>query len=150
MGTTPLPGAGLLAVVAGVLLGTACAGGPPGTDPGVEADLSVVIQDPHASSLAYVIRCASGGSGVEGNAEIDARDACRALARPAVQNRLIRGPSSERVCSQVYGGPQTAMLSGTLDGQAVNTVVTRADGCDIGDWDNLLRDILLPVSGRAR
>lgn len=146
------PGSARSALVAAVaLLGTACAANGPGPGPGVDADLSVVIQDPHGTSASYTIRCAGNdGSSVEGSAAIDARDACRALARPAVQNRLIRGPSSERACTQVYGGPQTAMLSGTLEGQAVNAVVTRDDGCGIGDWDNLLKDILLPVSRGAR
>ena len=139
-------------VAAVALLGTAaCAGNGPASGPGVQADLSVVIQDPHGTSSSYTIRCAdSAEASVEGTAGIDARDACRALARPAVQNRLIRGPSAERVCTQVYGGPQTAMLSGTLEGQSVNAVVTRDDGCGIGDWDNLLKDILLPVSRGAR
>jgi hypothetical protein len=141
------------AIVAAVaLLGTAaCAGNGPAPGAGVRADLSVVIQDPRGSSSSYTIRCAgSGEAEVEGTAGIDARDACRALGRPAVQNRLIRGPSAERVCTQVYGGPQTAMLSGTLEGQSVNAVVTRDDGCGIGDWDNLLKDLLLPVSRGAR
>ncbi len=137
-------------VIGAALLGAGCAGAPSPGSSQVRADVSVVIQDPQGSPVSYVIRCDDGEASVRGGAQIDAADACRALARPAVQNRLVRGPSPEQVCTQVYGGPQTAMLSGTLDGQSVSTVVTRDDGCGIGDWDNLLKDILLPVSRGPR
>lgn len=137
-------------IVSAALLCAACAGAPSPGGAQVRADISVVIQDPQGSPVSYVIRCDAGEASVRGGAQIDAEDACRALARPAVQNRLVGGPSSEQVCTQVYGGPQTAMLSGTLDGQSVSTVVSRDDGCGIGDWDNLLKDILLPVSRGPR
>lgn len=135
-------------MAAASLLG-ACAGAP-SAGPPVRAEISVVILDPGGSTVSYVIRCDADGASVSGDAQIDAAAACSALARPAVQNRLIGGPSPEQVCTQVYGGPQTAMLSGTLERQSVNTVVTRDDGCGIGDWDNLLKDILLPVSRGPR
>ena len=137
-------------IVVAALLCAACAGAPLPGGSQLRAEISVVIQDPQGSPISYVIRCDAGEASVRGGAQIDAADACRALARPAVQNRLVRGPSPEQVCTQVYGGPQTAMLSGTLEGQAVNAVVTRDDGCGIGDWDNLLKDLLLPVSRGAR
>lgn len=141
----------IVAPIVGVaLLCAACAGGPSPGGSKLRADISVVIQDPQGSPVSYVIRCDAGEASVRGGAPIDAKDACRALARPAVQNRLVRGPSPEQVCTQVYGGPQTAMLSGTLDRRSVSTVVTRDDGCGIGDWDNLLKDILLPVSRGPR
>jgi hypothetical protein len=139
----------MAASIAAVTLLAACAGAPAAGSP-VSAEISVVIQDPDSGTVSYVIRCGADGASVSGDAQIDAADACRALARPAVQNRLIGGPSPEQVCTQVYGGPQTAMLSGTLERQSVNTVVTRDDGCGIGDWDNLLKDVLLPVSRGPR
>ncbi len=140
--------AGCIATAA--LLGAACAGtASPGSSQ-VRADISVVIQNPQGSPVSYVIRCDSGEAILRGDAQIDARAACSALARPGVQNRLVRGPSPEQVCTQVYGGPQTALLSGSLEGQSVNTVVTRDDGCGIGDWDNLMKDVLLPVSRGPR
>ncbi len=137
-------------MVGAASLCAACAGAPSPGGGRLRAEISVVIQDPQGSPVSYVIRCEAGEASLRGAAQIDVEDACRALARPAVQNRLVRGPSPEQVCTQVYGGPQTAMLSGTLDGQSVSTVVTRDDGCGIGDWDNLLKDILLPVSRGPR
>ena len=135
--------------MAAVTLLAACAGAPAAGSP-VSAEISVVIQDPDSGTVSYVIRCDADGASVSGDVQIDAADACRALARPAVQNRRVGGPSPDQGCTQVSGGPQTAMLSGVLERQSVNTVVTRDDGCGIGDWDNLLKDILLPVSHGAR
>lgn len=133
-----------------VLLTAGCTGLSAVAGSDLEAEISIVIQNPRGSTVSYAIRCSEGEASLRGDTGIDAREACRALARPAVQERLVGGPSQDQVCTQVYGGPQTAMLSGTLEGQSVNTVVTRDDGCGIGDWDNLLKDLLLPVSRGPR
>lgn len=137
-------------VITAALLCAGCAGLPSPDGPDSRADLSVVIQDLQTGSLSYGIRCSGGEASVRGTTRVEAAAACRALARPAVQNRLIRGPEPEQVCTQVYGGPQTALISGTLAGQTVNAVVARDDGCGIGDWDNLLEDVLPPVARGAR
>ena len=40
-------------------------------------------------------------------------------------------------CTQQYGGPETAHMTGTLEGKAVDVTVTRSDGCGIADYKAL-------------
>lgn len=37
-------------------------------------------------------------------------------------------------CTEIYGGPETAHITGQVDGRAVDFKITRADGCQIGLW----------------
>lgn len=41
-------------------------------------------------------------------------------------------------CTQVYGGPDVAELSGRLDGRPVEAKLTRANGCEIGRFEAAL------------
>jgi hypothetical protein len=40
-------------------------------------------------------------------------------------------------CTQIYGGPQTALVTGTLDGARVWARFTRRDGCEIARWNRV-------------
>jgi hypothetical protein len=42
-----------------------------------------------------------------------------------------------RACTELYGGPETAHLTGTLDGEPVDVTITRNDGCGVADYDAL-------------
>ena len=42
-----------------------------------------------------------------------------------------------RACTELYGGPETAHLTGTLDGEPVDVTITRNNGCGITDYDAL-------------
>jgi hypothetical protein len=45
-------------------------------------------------------------------------------------------PVPERTaCTQIYGGPATARVTGTLRGQRVDARFSREDGCQIARWD---------------
>lgn len=46
-------------------------------------------------------------------------------------------PRPDEVCTQIYGGPERRVVSGTVDGRAVNVEVTRTDGCQIARYDLL-------------
>jgi hypothetical protein len=41
------------------------------------------------------------------------------------------------VCTEVYGGPQTARVTGTWDGGPVDLALSRTDGCRIAQWEAL-------------
>ena len=45
--------------------------------------------------------------------------------------------SKNRLCSQIFGGPQRAEITGSVRGSRVSLTVTRSDGCGVGDWDAL-------------
>ena len=50
-----------------------------------------------------------------------------------------------RICTQIYGGPQTATITGTWRGKAVTAHLSRTNGCEIARWQAL--DGLLPSAG---
>jgi hypothetical protein len=41
----------------------------------------------------------------------------------------------DRACTSIYGGPNVARVTGTIDGQRVNARFSREDGCEIDRWD---------------
>jgi hypothetical protein len=57
--------------------------------------------------------------------------ACRRLA--ALADPFAPVPA-DSVCSQIYGGPETARVRGSYRGKKVNAVFNRRDGCEIARW----------------
>ena len=45
---------------------------------------------------------------------------------------------ADRVCTEQYGGPQTAHVIGRWKGQPVDLQLSRIDGCFISQWDSLV------------
>ena len=69
--------------------------------------------------------------------------ACRVLAEAG--ERALPPVSKDRVCTQVYGGPERATVNGTWRGQPVSSTFSRTDGCQIARWNALAA--LLPPTG---
>jgi hypothetical protein len=44
----------------------------------------------------------------------------------------------DQICTQVYGGPQTAHVTGVWGGDPVDLRLSRTDGCRISQWDALV------------
>jgi hypothetical protein len=64
--------------------------------------------------------------------------------------RALRGflgapPDRGRLCSQVYGGPDRALVRGRVGTTPVHRWFGRADGCQIADWRRAA--LLLPRPG---
>jgi hypothetical protein len=56
----------------------------------------------------------------------------------AANKTLFTEPvDSKLACTQIYGGPETARVTGTLDGRRVDRSFHRADGCGISDWEKV-------------
>lgn len=118
--------------------------GPP---PEAGVDLEITIEHPDIDAHTYRITCADDSAVVEGSDAIVADDACAQLAQESVQERLVEGPPEDRVCTEVYGGPDTATIVGSIDGRPVDTVIDRTNGCGIAEWDQLLSQVLPPAIG---
>lgn len=43
-------------------------------------------------------------------------------------------PGPPKRCTQQYGGPQRALITGTFGGRAVHTELSLTDGCEIARW----------------
>ena len=62
--------------------------------------------------------------------------ACALIADRVVQ-QVAASQRSRRVCSQVYGGPQSAHITGIVGREGINLTVNRTDGCGTTDWQTL-------------
>jgi LysM repeat protein len=62
--------------------------------------------------------------------------ACAFVHRGSIQ-QVAADQRSRRACRQVYGGPQSARIIGTIDSRRVDLTVTRTDGCGTADWQTL-------------
>jgi hypothetical protein len=49
----------------------------------------------------------------------------------------FRPLDDDLMCTQQYGGPQTAVVTGTWRGEPVDLSLSRVDGCRIDQWDGL-------------
>jgi hypothetical protein len=86
-----------------------------------------------ADAQTATLRC---GQAPEATGYIkDAAAACETAE--ASREVLIHGPPDNVACAEIYGGPQRARITGTLEGQRVDLEVTREDGCAIALWDEL-------------
>lgn len=59
--------------------------------------------------------------------------ACQRLAR--LEPDAFAPPSGQQVCTQIYGGPAVATVTGTLRGERVRARFDRRNGCAIARWD---------------
>ncbi|MHA7180014.1 SSI family serine proteinase inhibitor [Arthrobacter sp. MDB2-24] len=112
----------------------------PPTAPGTRALLTISIQqDASAEPVQYVLECVDGAPGPASTLP-GAEAACAALARLGTRFFTAR-PDKDIICTQQYGGPQTASITGTLDGTSILASFALTDGCEISRW-NRVRDIL--------
>ena len=114
-----------LAVV-GVALSAAAANASGGT-----TALRVVVRSsPDATPRVLTLRCNPARGTVTKPAA-----ACRRLLSAG---RTIFAPTPPgTACTQIYGGPQIAVVAGTLDGRRVWASFRRRDGCEIARWSRV-------------
>jgi Subtilisin inhibitor-like len=79
------------------------------------------------SSTTWTLRCGPVGGTLPQRAR-----ACAALAGARDPFRPV---PSDAVCTQIYGGPQLALVVGRVGGRRVWTWFRRSDGCQIARWD---------------
>jgi hypothetical protein len=59
-------------------------------------------------------------------------NACKTVAT-ITQADLAPTPAN-MACTQIFGGPETATITGTLRGDAVHARFSRSDGCELQRW----------------
>jgi hypothetical protein len=79
---------------------------------------------------SYTLACLGSASGDHP----DAMAACAHLAGLADPFAPIPG---DVACTEQYGGPQTAHVTGLGGGEPVDLELSRVDGCRISQWDGL-------------
>jgi len=122
-----------LALVAAALLGSATGAAAP------RSALTIAYfedgREP-ATRIVHTLRC-----GPVGGTHPRRTLACRGLAR--VGWRGLRPVPAGTACTELYGGPEVALVTGVVEGRRIWARLRRDDGCEIGRWERLA--FLLPV-----
>ncbi|MFF1511638.1 SSI family serine proteinase inhibitor [Streptomyces sp. NPDC058326] len=106
--------------------------------------LTVTVSDSGRSSAdgTFELTC----DGRAGGNHPDRERACEQLDRLAeAGGNPFRPVPEDQLCTQVYGGPAVAHITGTWQGRTVDARFSRADGCEIDRWENL--EPVLPLVG---
>ena len=113
--------------------------GSPTTSPAAgSSQLTIVVDDGTGATTTWTLTCdPPGGS------HPDPATACTTLAEHAT---ALRPVPKDRVCAQVYSGPERATITGTWGGEQVLATLSRTDACQTARWNELVG--LLPPSGR--
>lgn len=116
---------------------------PLGGGPYPIADLTFSVDLGNGTMFDYRLACLGDTATFTGDAgTLDAAAACLALNETEVRDRLLTDAHLSRICTEIYGGPEVAEITGTLDDEAVDAAVNRVDGCGIDDWDRMLATML--------
>ena len=110
--------------------------------PGASADTSLRATvwpkgDGTAGKVLRTLRCDPPAGSVPRPAA-----ACRAVE--AGGRAAFRPVPRDTACTQIYGGPAEALVTGVLDGRRVWARFNRENGCQINRWQRLV-----PLLGRA-
>jgi hypothetical protein len=70
-------------------------------------------------------------------------DTCQAVAD--LKEETFKPTGGMTACTQQYGGPETATVTGTFQGKPVDAKFSRTDGCEISRWNEASK--LLEAAG---
>lgn len=103
--------------------------------------------DPPTTELAFVIDLGDGGE--PQSVELDCATADGAEAQVcadlvAAHPDVFEFSDPGQPCTQIYGGPETIEVTGTVEGQAVEVDYSRENGCEIDRYDRIA-EILEPL-----
>jgi hypothetical protein len=110
------------ALVAAALL-AACGEDKPAAAPRTDLVVRVDPDGPQGSKPAKTTRVQCPGDGCA---------ATKGLTRADFAPTPL-----DQACTQLYGGPETATVKGTLDGEPVDGSFKRTDGCEISRWEKV-------------
>lgn len=108
---------------------------------GLPADLTITVDASGSSDTqTWTLTCNPPGGD-----HPDPAWACAAIEQAGGAAAFDPVPRSA-VCTEIYGGPQTAHVEGTVDGTPINADFARTNGCEINRWE-ALRAVLGDVAG---
>lgn len=129
----------ILAVLLLVQVVVGCAGSDSGGVEGTGTTMPDTESPTGGTRLVVTMQDGAGGPPLTrtltcdppGGDHPDPQGACRALA--AARAPFAPVPAG-LLCTQIYGGPETATIEGTWRGEPVRAAYRRTDGCEIARW----------------
>ncbi|GGI92648.1 serine protease inhibitor [Pseudarthrobacter scleromae] len=97
-------------------------------------DLTVRLREDPAA-VEHVFRLVADGGRAQPATTLPDPDAALAAVEMYGEGIFFPKPGPPRLCTQQYGGPQVAVVTGIFHGRTVDSVFTRTDGCEISRWN---------------
>jgi hypothetical protein len=91
---------------------------------------------PTAAAQTWTLRCDPAGG-----THPDPAAACAELAKATDP---FSPTPLDRACTMIYGGAQTATITGTYRGHPVDASYERGNGCEIARWDAIATVLVIP------
>jgi hypothetical protein len=106
----------------------------------ISLQITVWPDGPTKEKHTYTLRCAPAAWTLPKRAA-----ACAKLAR---MSRPFAPTPKNTVCTQLYGGPAEAVVTGRLRGYSVSARFSRKDGCEVARWNRV--GFLFPGVGTSQ
>lgn len=95
------------------------------------SNLHIAYQPSPSSRITFRVSClANSTTGTHPNSKA----ICAAIARQGI--RLFAPVPADTACTEIYGGPATATITGTVKGSKIYAKFSRTNGCQIARWEN--------------
>jgi hypothetical protein len=112
---------------------------PASSAPTGKTQLLITLDDGTGTTTRRTLTCDPPGG--------DHADPARACATLATGWQELLAPTRKGlICTEIYGGPQQATVTGTYSGKQVRSSYTRTNGCEISRWD-AMKTVLPKVTG---
>ncbi len=114
------------------------AGTPPGTTPSVPpaadaVDLSITLTEaPDAAPRTF--RLVAAGAATLAESTLPDPAAALVAVQRYGEKMFFPVPDPNRMCTEQYGGPETAVVTGWFHGREVASAFKRTNGCEIASW----------------
>lgn len=145
----------LTSIASAVLLLSSCTitvdidGAKPNPNPPIQQEFSASIDisyaaDENTDAVTYNLNCDVDGnaSGTHPNPTV----ACSTLEE-AYSNYIAIVSSKRDACTMIYGGPETATISGLIRDTEIYVSLSRGNGCEIAEWD-AWNEVLAPIASQ--
>jgi hypothetical protein len=106
----------------------------PAASPAGPIELTVRYDDGAGRKTTGSLTCRGADRRAEG--ALDGRASPTKLCAQAkgIAELLTSPPARGRACTQIYGGPETARVTGTIEGEKVDRRFRRTNGCELADY----------------
>jgi hypothetical protein len=107
----------------------------PASPANTKLEISVSIGGSEAPTKTWTLDCPDGGTLPHPD------QACAKLAK---MDAPFAPVPKDKACTQVFGGPEEAVVTGTFRGKPVNAQFNKGNGCEIARWNSV--EFLFPTS----
>jgi hypothetical protein len=107
----------------------------PASPANTKLEISVSIGGSEAPTKTWTLECPDGGTLPHPD------QACAKLAK---MDAPFAPVPKDKACTQVFGGPEEAVVTGTFRGKPVNAQFNKGNGCEIARWNSV--EFLFPTS----